>query len=148
MQSHLLDIRQFLKSPGRKSHNGNPYTYLVDIWLEDPDGNILDRYTEIGVGIMQDSEYNWAHPFTDEFADRFIRIYLRTVDMLKIYPSILCWVCMNEPGLLDTAEKTSRSHSRSMDINPGPVLYEIDAVYAVIIFNPHKFQNIRIFHKL
>ncbi|MBD5395728.1 MAG: beta-galactosidase [Lachnospiraceae bacterium] len=181
---------------------GIPYTYLVDIWIEDPAGNILDRYTEttgfrkiemirdtnqttfllnqhrfyvrgtayfpdnyisamnkdryrrdilaikacgfnmirvhvhvdlpefyelcteIGIGIMHDSEYNWAHPFTDEFADRFIHIYLQTVDMLKIYPSILCWICMNEPGLLDTAEKTSRSHSRSMDINPGPVLYE------------------------
>lgn len=80
--------------------------------------------TEIGIGIMHDSEYNWAHPLTDEFAKRFINVYLETVDMLKKHPSILCWICMNEPGLLDTEEGGSRSHSRSMDINPGPALYE------------------------
>lgn len=80
--------------------------------------------TEIGLGIMHDSEYNWAHPLTDEFAQRFIRIYLETVDMLKEYPALLCWICMNEPGLLDTEEGAGRSHSRSMDVNPGPALYD------------------------
>ncbi len=81
--------------------------------------------TELGIGIMQDSEYNWAHPLSDAFAQRFIHVYLQTVDMLKKYPSILCWICMNEPGLLDDVpEGTSKAHSRSMDINPGPILYK------------------------
>lgn len=79
--------------------------------------------TELGLGVLQDSEYNWAHPFSDEFAQRFIHVYLQTVDMLKIYPSVFCWITMNEPGLLDTESGSSRSHSRSMDVNPGPALY-------------------------
>ena len=81
--------------------------------------------TELGIGIMHDSEYNWAHPLSDEFADRFINVYLQTVDMLKKYPSILCWICMNEPGLLDDVpEGTTKAHSRSMEINPGPALFK------------------------
>ncbi len=181
---------------------GTPYTYQIAMWLEDGDGRVLDKYTEItgfrkvemirdenqttfllnqhqfyvrgtayfadnylsamslnryrrdilaikscgfniirvhvhvdlpafyelctemGIGIMHDSEYNWAHPFTDEFAQRFIQLYLETVDMLKNHPSLLCWICMNEPGLLDTEASATRSHSRSMDVTPGPILYE------------------------
>lgn len=94
----------------------------VHVHVDLPD--FYELCTEIGLGIMHDSEYNWAHPLTDEFAKRFISIYLETVDMLKKYPAVLCWICMNEPGLLDTKEGGSRSHSRSMDINPGPALYE------------------------
>lgn len=82
--------------------------------------------TEIGLGILQDSEYNWAHPFSDEFAQRFIEVYLQTVDLLKVYPSVFCWITMNEPGLLDTTPTPGggRRHCRSMDINPGPALYK------------------------
>ena len=53
---------------------------------------------ELGLGIMHDSEYNWTHPADEAFADRFVRIYLETVDMLKKHPSLFCWICMNEPG--------------------------------------------------
>lgn len=38
---------------------------------------------ELGLGIMHDSEYNWTHPEDEAFADRFVHIYLETVDMLK-----------------------------------------------------------------
>lgn len=76
--------------------------------------------TEIGIGIMQDSEYNWMHPADDAFADRFIRVYLDTVKMLKRHSAMFCWICMNEPGLEDPMGKDS---GRAMTINPGPHLY-------------------------
>ena len=77
--------------------------------------------TELGIGIMQDSEYNWMHPEDDEFADRFIRVYLDTVKMLKRHSSMFCWICMNEPGLEDPMGKDT---GRAMTINPGPRLYK------------------------
>ena len=48
---------------------------------------------ELGLGIMHDSEHNWTHPGDEAFADRFVRIYLETVDMLKKHPSLFCWIC-------------------------------------------------------
>lgn len=89
--------------------------------------------TEIGIAVIQDSEYNWAHPDNDIFADRFIDVFLQTVDLLKRHPAIICWICMNEPGLLDAEQAKEaegdaaagmRGHSRSMDVNPGPALYK------------------------
>lgn len=77
--------------------------------------------SEMGIGVMQDSEYNWMHPATDEFADRFIRVYLDTVRMLKRHSAMFCWICMNEPGLEDPMGK---SNGRAMTINPGPRLYK------------------------
>ena len=76
--------------------------------------------TEIGIGIMQDSEFNWMHPASDEFADRFIRVYLDTIKMLKRHSSMFCWICMNEPGLEDPM---GMLNGRAMTINPGPRLF-------------------------
>jgi len=81
---------------------------------------------ELGLGIMHDSEYNWMHPVSDEFADRFIKIYLETVDMLKKHPSLLCWICMNEPGNLTVlpTPKTDRADCAAMKVSPGPKLFQ------------------------
>ncbi|MDO4548616.1 MAG: glycoside hydrolase family 2 TIM barrel-domain containing protein [Clostridia bacterium] len=76
--------------------------------------------TQLGIGVMQDSEYNWMHPVSDSFADRFIKVYLDTVKMLKRHSSMFCWICMNEPGLEDPMGKSS---GRAMTVNPGPRLY-------------------------
>ncbi len=76
--------------------------------------------SEVGIGILQDSEYNWMHPVTDEFADRFVNLYLATVKMLKRHASMFCWICMNEPGLQDPKGKST---GRAMTVNPGPRLY-------------------------
>ena len=77
--------------------------------------------TQMGIGVMQDSEYNWMHPMDDAFADRFIRVYLDTVKMLKRHSAMFLWICMNEPGLEDPMGKTT---GRAMTINPGPRLYQ------------------------
>ena len=78
-----------------------------------------DLCSELGIGIMQDSEYNWMHPADDEFCARFVRVYLENVDMLKDQPALLCWICLNEPGLRDPA---GPNECRAMTVNPGPAL--------------------------
>ena len=60
--------------------------------------NLCDK---LGLGIMQDSEYNWVHPFEGDFADRFTDVFVENINQLKYHPSILVWVCMNEPGLIE-----------------------------------------------
>ena len=80
---------------------------------------------ELGLGIMHDSEYNWMHPVDEELADRFIHIYLETVDMLKKHPSLLCWICMNEPGNLtvNPSPDMDRADCDAMKVSPGPKLF-------------------------
>ncbi|GGG00832.1 glycoside hydrolase family 2 protein [Paenibacillus abyssi] len=76
---------------------------------------------EVGIAIMQDSEYNWTHPVDSEWAERFIQIYQETVYMLNDHPSVINWICLNEPGVFDPA---GRTEGYAMQISPGPQLYE------------------------
>lgn len=78
--------------------------------------------SEIGIAVMQDSEYNWMHPADDAYAERFIRVYLDTVRLLKRYCAMFCWICMNEPGMEDPMGRTT---GRAMTVNPGPRLYQL-----------------------
>lgn len=90
----------------------------IHVHIEQP--VFYELCTELGIGIMQDSEYNWMHPVSDAFADRFIKVYLESVRMLKRHSSMFCWICMNEPGLEDPMGGTA---GRAMTVNPGPRLY-------------------------
>ena len=56
---------------------------------------------ELGIGIIQDSEYNWTHPFDTDFSDRFIAIFTENISQMTYHPSIFAWICMNEPGVMD-----------------------------------------------
>lgn len=58
--------------------------------------------SELGLLIIQDSEFNWQHPFDEAYADRFVKVFAENVRWLKSYAAIGCWVCMNEPGMGDT----------------------------------------------
>jgi beta-mannosidase len=84
--------------------------------------DFYDLCDELGLVIMQDSEYNWTHPIESEWAERFIKIYGETVKMLNNHPSIICWICLNEPGVRDPAGRTT---GYAMQISPGPKLYEM-----------------------
>lgn len=81
---------------------------------------------ELGLGIMHDSEYNWMHPVSDEFADRFIQNYLEVIDMLKKHPAVLCWICMNEPNnqTVLPEESTDKADCDAMKVSPGPALFK------------------------
>jgi beta-mannosidase len=68
---------------------------------------------ELGIGIFQDSEYNWTHPFNSDFADRFIAIFTENIKQLKHHPSIFVWICMNEPSAIDMVSSTSLEELQS-----------------------------------
>lgn len=81
---------------------------------------------ELGIAVIQDSEYNWTHPSTDEWAEKFIGIYKENIKTLMNHPSIISWIGMNEPGCADPDGKT---RLRFMEENPGPKMYkEISAM--------------------
>lgn len=75
--------------------------------------------TELGLGIMQDSEFNWRHPTDESYENRFVDIYRKTIRMLKHHTSIFFWVCLNEPGIM----LQEGMHCDLMDVSPGPALY-------------------------
>lgn len=75
---------------------------------------------ELGIAVMQDSEYNWTHPIAQEWAERLTAIYEQTILMLDDHPSLIGWICLNEPGVVDPA---GRTHGYAMEISPGPRLY-------------------------
>ena len=75
--------------------------------------------TELGLGIMQDSEFNWMHPTDKEYEKRFVAVYKDTLRMLMHHTSIFFWVCLNEPGVV----LPDGMHCDLIDISPGPALY-------------------------
>lgn len=93
---------------------------LIRVHVHTEQKEFYDLCDEMGLAVLQDSEYNWSHPSTDEWADRFTKIYRDNVKMLKNHPSIICWIIMNEPGCIDPDGKT---RERFMEENPGPRLY-------------------------
>lgn len=78
---------------------------------------------ELGLAVMQDSEYNWTHPLDEEWNRRLIDIYLDTVRMLDEHPSVITWICLNEPGFAGGAIK-DKTGGAAMAISPGPQLFE------------------------
>jgi hypothetical protein len=95
---------------------------LVRIHVHVEQSVFYDLCDEIGIAIMQDSEYNWTHPVDGEWAERFISIYRDTVVMLNDHPSLINWICLNEPGVMDPAGRTT---GYAMQISPGPQLYDM-----------------------
>ena len=93
---------------------------LVRVHVNTEQEIFYDLCDELGIAVLQDSEYNWTHPSTDEWAQRFADIYRENVKLLKHHPSLICWIIMNEPGCIDPDGNVRR---RFMEENPGPALY-------------------------
>ena len=93
---------------------------LVRVHVHTEQEIYYDLCDELGIAVLQDSEYNWTHPSTDEWAQRFADIYRENVKLLKHHPSLICWIIMNEPGCIDPDGNVRR---RFMEENPGPALY-------------------------
>lgn len=74
---------------------------LVRVHVHVEQDMFYDLCDKMGIAVIQDSEYNWTHPSTDEWAEKFIGIYKENVRMLMRHPSIICWIGMNEPGCVD-----------------------------------------------
>ena len=68
-----------------------------------------------GVAVIQDSDLNWTHPTTEEWKDRAVAVVGDMIRMLRNHPSVITWICMNEPqGYED---------GKMMQKIPGPQLY-------------------------
>ena len=93
---------------------------LVRVHVHTEQTCFYDLCDRLGIAVLQDSEYNWTHPSTDEWAERFANIFRDNVKLLKRHPSVICWIIMNEPGCVDPDGKI---RERFMEENPGPRLY-------------------------
>ena len=78
--------------------------------------------SELGIAVFQDSDFNWQHVLDEANCNLFIRQFLAVVDNLKDYPAIMCWGCMNEPGL---SEPAAGVNSYAMKVSPGDEIYRL-----------------------
>ncbi len=83
---------------------------------------------ELGIAVVQDSDLNWVCPPTEAFTDRAVKIFGDMVTNLRNHPSILCWVCMNEPDIwmlgiqMGMMKKVEPMPVSMMNERPGPQL--------------------------
>ncbi len=52
---------------------------------------------EMGLMVIQDSDFNWDHPTNQEWVERAVAVFDAMIYMCKNHPSIICWVSLNEP---------------------------------------------------
>ena len=52
---------------------------------------------ELGLAVIQDSDLNWTHPQDDAFVTRAVGVFRDMICELRNHPSIVAWVCINEP---------------------------------------------------
>lgn len=90
----------------------------VHVHVELPE--FYDLADEFGLAVMQDSEFNWTHPDTTEWAQRISAVFVDTVTHLRDHPSIVTWIALNEPGVLDGTDRTG---GYAMSHAPGPQIY-------------------------
>ncbi|MCL1792834.1 MAG: beta-galactosidase [Oscillospiraceae bacterium] len=70
---------------------------------------------QIGIAVIQDSDMNWVHPQTEEWKDRAVKVFGDMIRLLGNHPSIISWICMNEPA--------GYGEGQMMKKIPGPQLY-------------------------
>lgn len=52
---------------------------------------------EAGILLMQDSDFNWVHPASEEWGKRATKMFEEMLVRLRNHPSIYSWVLLNEP---------------------------------------------------
>lgn len=73
-----------------------------------------DLCDEYGVGVIQDSDFNWDHPDTEEWTELLVAQFSAMVRHLAPHPAVIAWICMNEPGVFVADEY--------LHVRPGPQL--------------------------
>lgn len=76
---------------------------------------------ELGIGLMQESDFNWMHPTSPAWSERLVKIFSDTVELLLPSPSVLLWSCMNEPAA-EPGAADADLHAFFKDVRPGPQL--------------------------
>jgi hypothetical protein len=84
---------------------------------------------ELGMLVVQDSDLTWFHPVTEEFTGRAVGVFGDMVRLLRNHPSVICWICLNEPELWKVFKargiiNPDQDPVSLMDVCPGPQLVE------------------------
>jgi len=70
---------------------------------------------KMGVVVIQDSDVNWTVPLTEDYAKRAVKIFGAMLRLLGNHPSIICWICINEPEAREKGKMNLET--------PGPQLW-------------------------
>lgn len=85
-----------------------------------------DLCDEMGMLVMQDTDFNWVHPCNEDWTNRMLDIVQEQEKLLHNHPSIVTWVCLNEP--MEVHQEHQGSHcleNRFVYCQPGPQVYAL-----------------------
>jgi beta-mannosidase len=77
---------------------------------------VYELCDRMGVLIWQDFELNWVQSYSLEFEARARTMQREMIDLLGNHPSVITWVCHNEPTMVFTRRQNLEQH-------PDPALY-------------------------
>ncbi|WP_166793209.1 glycoside hydrolase family 2 protein [Cryobacterium lactosi] len=103
----------------RSMKNAGFNTVRVHVHIELPE--FYDLCDELGLAVIQDTDYNWNHPTDKTWRERFIQVAHEMVLMLETHPCIITWVALNEPG---NSAPTDEARDAAMSVSPGPQIIE------------------------
>ncbi len=99
---------------------------MVRVHVHQDKPELYEICDELGLAVMQDTDFNWVHPAMEEWTGRALKIFEAQIRDLYNHPSILTWVCLNEPispGQPDMG--CSDPDSFFVYTRPGPQMYEL-----------------------
>ena len=94
---------------------------LVRIHVHVEKQELYDLCDRLGIAVIQDSDFNWVHPQSEAWLARALRLFGEMVGELRNHPSIVAWVCMNEPAS-DVGNRNEYGKGSQLNRIPGPQL--------------------------
>ncbi len=91
----------------------------IHVHVEQPE--FYDLCDELGIAVIQDSDFNWVHPTDSAWLERAVKVFGDMILDLRTHPSIIAWICMNEP-LSEVGERHEYAKGRQLNVQPGPQL--------------------------
>jgi beta-mannosidase len=92
----------------------------IHVHVENP--VFYDLCDEMGIAVIQDSDFNWVHPADEAWKDRAVRIFADMIRHLRNHPSIIAWICLNEPSGPAPDQMHTYSKGTLLTTCPGPYL--------------------------
>lgn len=93
----------------------------VRIHVHVEQSEFYDLCDELGIAVIQDSDFNWVHPSDAAWLKRAVKVFGDMILDLRTHPSIIAWICMNEP-LSEVGERHEYAKGRQLNVQPGPQL--------------------------
>lgn len=99
---------------------------MVRVHVHQEQQTFYDLCDKMGILVMQDTDFNWVHPCEDAWTARMLKIVEAQEQLLHNHPSIVTWVCMNEPMEAHEERMGALSkRNRYVYNQPGPQVYEL-----------------------